>query len=51
MQFNLTLIQASEVLGKKNNKGGTYDQMELVFKRDGKVEAKAFPEFANKDNP
>ncbi len=49
MQFQLTLIQASEVLGKKNNKGGTYDQMELVFKRDGKVEAKAFPEFANKD--
>lgn len=49
MQFDLTLIQSTEVLNKKNNRGGTYSQMELVYKRDGKVEAKAFPEFANKE--
>ena len=49
MQFNITVIQINEVLGKKNNRGGQYNQVEVVYKREGKVEAKAFPDFANKD--
>jgi len=49
MQFNIQVIQINEVTGKKNNRGGVYDQVEVVYKREGKVEAKAFPEFANKE--
>jgi len=49
VQFQITVIQINEVTGKKNNRGGVYDQIEVVYKREGKVEAKAFPEFANKE--
>jgi hypothetical protein len=49
MQFDITVIQVNEVNGKKNQRGGQYDQVELVYKREGKVDAKAFPDFANKE--
>jgi len=49
MQFQMTVIQVSEAKDKKNNKGGTFNACDVVYKRDGKVEAKSFPDWANKD--
>jgi len=49
MQFQLTVIQVSETKDKKNNKGGTFNACDVVYKRDGKVEAKSFPDWANKE--
>lgn len=49
MQFNITVIQVTETKGKKNARGGVYNAVNVVYKRDGKVEAKDFPDWANKD--
>lgn len=47
MQIQIEVVQADEVKGKKNSRGGVYSAVELVYKKDGKVEAKPFPDWAN----
>lgn len=49
MKFQIEVVQVSEAKGKTNARGGKFNSAELVYKRDGKVEAKSFPDWANKD--
>lgn len=49
MQFSIEVISRGEPTQAKNNRGGDYKKVEVVYKKDGKVEAKAFADFANKE--
>lgn len=49
MQFVIEVVQRGEPVAAKNNRGGQYQKLDLVYKKDGKVEAKALADFANKD--
>ena len=47
MQLTITVVQRSEVLTGINKNGKPYNKIDVIYKKDGKVEAKTFAEFAN----
>lgn len=49
MQFQIEVIESNEVKNKKNARGGQFNAAEIAYKKDGKVEAKSFPDWANKE--
>lgn len=48
MNYQIEVVQNSGVVQKKNKRGGITPTVEIVYKKDGKVEARPFPDFANK---
>lgn len=49
MQFVIQVVEANEKKNQKNSRGGLFNTVEVVYKKDGKVEAKSFPDWANKE--
>jgi hypothetical protein len=49
MQFNIEVVEVTEEKNKKNSKGGVFNAANVVYRKDGKVEAKSFPDWANKN--
>ena len=49
MKFQIEVIQVIEETDKTNNRGGKYNAINLVYKKDGKVEPKSFPDWSNKE--
>jgi hypothetical protein len=49
MQFNIEIISAGPVKTATNRNGGTYNTLEVVYKKNGKVESKKLVDFTCKD--
>lgn len=49
MQFNIEVVERSDPKEAKNNRGGVYNKIDVIYKKDGKVEAKSLADFANKE--
>ena len=49
MQFTIEVIDVTEEKGKRNARGGVFNALNVAYRKDGKVEAKSFPDWANKD--
>lgn len=47
MKLNLEIVKVEGPNDKRNTKGGVYKVLNVIYKKDGKVEAKTFADFAN----
>lgn len=49
MKFEIQIVECKETKNKKNSRGGSFNAIDLVFKKDGGVKAQSFPDWANQE--